>query len=488
MRACGLALLLLSALAAGAQELHVESGPANNQVFQRRPDGTATIRLSGTLTGKKANGRRIEARLQGPDGRPLAKFDWKSIAQVQKTRWDGDLSGVPVGGPYRLDVRVQDTTSAVSFTDLLVGDLWILAGQSNMEGVGDLIDVQPPSPLVHSFNLADRWVLAEEPLHTLVNAADPVHWPLNRDQVPERWTGQRLDQYLANRHKGAGPGLPFAVELAKRTGVPIGLLPCAHGGTSMEQWNSDLRDQAGDSLYGSMLRRFRAAGGSIKGMLWYQGESDANPKAAPQFETRFRKFVSSVRTDFNEPNLPFYYVQVGRFVSSVNPQEWNAIQTAQLQSEGEIRRTGMVASVDLAMDDPIHVDTQDLKRVGARLANLACTDLFPKVCTLKLGPRPVSAILSDGVIRVTFSSVNGRLVAEGRVGGFSLQGPDLARLPVLYKARLDGTDPNQVLLYVQGAIPKDSRLWYGQGSDPYCNLRDEADMAAPVFVLPVQTP
>jgi sialate O-acetylesterase len=148
----------------------------------------------------------------------------------------------------------------------------------------------------------------------------------------------------------------------------------------------------------------------------------------------------------------------------------------------------MVASVDLAMDDPIHVDTQDLKRVGARLANLACTDLFPKVCTLKLGPRPVSAILSDGVIRVTFSSVNGRLVAEGRVGGFSLQGPDLARLPVLYKARLDGTDPNQVLLYVQGAIPKDSRLWYGQGSDPYCNLRDEADMAAPVFVLPVQTP
>ena len=482
MRASALALVLLTSLAAAnVQELHVDSGIANNQVLQRGPDGAATIRLYGTLTGKKTNGRKIEARL-------FPKFDWKVISQVQKTRWDGDLSGIPVGGPYRLDVRVQDSPDIISFTDLLVGDLWILAGQSNMEGLGDLIDVQPPSPLVHSFNMADRWVLAEEPLHTLVNAVDPVHWPLNRDNVPERWTGLKLDQYLANRHKGAGPGLPFAVELAKRTGVPIGLLPCAHEGTSMEQWSPDLKDQGGDSLYGSMLRRFREAGGSVKGILWYQGESDANPKAAPQFETRFRQFVNAVRADFNQPNLPFYYVQIGRFVSSANPEEWNAIQIAQLRSEQEIRRVGMVASVDLSMDDPIHVDTQDLKRIGVRLANVACTELFPKQCTTSRGPRPLSAVLTGGVIHVTFTGVNGKLEAEGRITGFSLQGPDFQPLPILYKARLDADDPAQVLLYIQGALPKGARLWYGQGSDPNCNLHDEADMAAPVFMLPVQTP
>ena len=240
-----------------------------------------------------------------------------------------------------------------------------------------------------------------------------------------------------------------------------------------------------------MLRRFRATGGSVRGVLWYQGESDANPKAAPWFEERFRKFVQAIRADFNEPNLPFYYVQIGRSVNPANPQYWNAVQLAQLRSESEIPHVGMAAAVDLTLDDAIHVDTQDLKRVGIRLANLACSDLFPRKqnCgSLKRGPRPESATLTGNIIRVTFSGVNGRLVAEGRLAGFSLQGPDDAPLSILYKARLDPADPNGVLLYIQGNLPMDARLWYGEGKDPYCNLHDEADMAAPVFLLPVRKP
>ena len=485
------ALLVLVALAGYAQELRVASGVANNQVFQRGPSGEGAIHLSGTVAGKKTNGRVVLARLQGPDGLPVANFDWKPLSQVVKTRWDGDLNGIPVGGPYRLDIRLQDSPAIVSFSDLLVGDLWILAGQSNMEGVGDLVDVQPPSRLVHSFNMTDRWVLAQEPLHTLVDATDAVHWPLNRDQVPEKWTGQKLEQYLATRRKGAGPGLPFAVELAKSTDMPIGLLPCAHGGTSLAQWDPELKNQGGDSLYGSMLRRFREAGGSVKGVLWYQGESDANPAAAPLYEERFRKFVQAVRTDFNQPNLPFYYVQIGRFANPAYPQEWNAIQVAQLHSESEIPAVGMAPAVDLSLDDPIHIDTQDLKRIGVRLAKLACSDLFPRKgnCgAVKRGPRPVSALLTGNLIRVTFSGVNGKLIADGRLSGFSLQGPKNTTLPTLFKARLDPADPSGVLLYVQGEVPKDLEIWYGQGKDPYCNLRDELDMAAPVFVLPVQKP
>jgi sialate O-acetylesterase len=496
MVACRSALVVaLVALAGNAQELRVASGVVNNQVLQRGLDGTAAIRLSGTLTGKKVNGKIIQARLQGANGVPVANFDWKPLAQVQKTRWEGDLRAIPVGGPYRLDLRVQDSAVAASFTDLLVGDLWVLAGQSNMEGVGDLIDVEQPSPLVHSFNLADHWVLAEEPLHTLVNATDAVHWPLNREQVPERWSGEKLDHYLANRRKGAGLGLAFAVEMARRTEVPIGLLPCAHGGTSMDQWDPELRNQGGDSLYGSMLRRVRATGGSVKGVLWYQGESDANPKAAPLFEERFRSFVQAIRTDFNQPDLPFYYVQIGRSASASNAAEWNAVQAAQLRAESEIPHTTMVASVDLSLVDAIHIDTQGLKRVGGRLANVVCSEWFPRKqnCgALKRGPRPMSATWSETVsgsaIRVTFSGVNGRLIAEGRLGGFSLHGPDDTPLSIIYKARLDPADPGAVLLHLQGTLPKDAALWYGRGRDPYCNLRDEADMAAPVFVLPVSKP
>ena len=96
---------------------------------------------------------------------------------MQKLEWTADLGGIPAGGPYRIELRIQGTNAVAQVDNILVGDLWVLAGQSNMEGMGELVDVQQPDPLVHSFDLADNWVVAEEPLHTLVSAADRVHWP-----------------------------------------------------------------------------------------------------------------------------------------------------------------------------------------------------------------------------------------------------------------------------------------------------------------------
>ncbi len=106
-------------------------------------------------------------------------------------------------------------------------------------------------------------------------------------------------------------GLSFAVEMVKRTGVPIGLIPCAHGGTSMSQWDPTLKDKGGDSLYGAMIRRFQTIGGKVAGVVWYQGESDASPSAAPKFPTKFEEFVAAVRRDFGQPDLPFYMCRSG---------------------------------------------------------------------------------------------------------------------------------------------------------------------------------
>jgi len=304
--------------AASADEIRITSSPVDNQVFQRTAEQTASISLSGAATGKKVNGKDVEARLLSANSNPVPGFDWSSIGKIQKLQWSGELKGIPVGGPYRLEVRLQGSDTTISTANLLVGDLWVLAGQSNMEGHGDLVDVQQPSPLVHTFDMADRWLVAEEPLHTLVNAVDPVHWPLNAQRVPERLTGQPLEDYVTNRKKGSGLGLPFAVEMVARTNVPVGLIPCAHGGTSMDQWSPGLKDREGESLYGSMYRRVQAAGGRVKGVLWYQGESDANPKAAPAFLPKFEAFVKAVRADFNQPQLPFYFVQIGRHIDKNN--------------------------------------------------------------------------------------------------------------------------------------------------------------------------
>ncbi len=486
MRTLRLAVVgALGLLLAQAQEIRVTEGIADHQVFQRGADQTADFKLGGAVVvNKKLIGKDIEARVTAGD-RALSNLDWVPIAKIGKQpQWSGAIRGVPMGGPYRVEVRIQGGTPSFSVDNILVGDLWLLAGQSNMEGHGDLIDVQQPDPLVHSFDMADKWLVAEEPLHTMVNAADRVHWRLNENKEPERWTGERLDKFLTDRKKGAGLGLSFAVEMLRRTGIPVGLIPCAHGGTSMDQWSPALKDREGDSLYGSMLRRFHASGGNIKGMLWYQGESDAHPKPAPEFLRKFEEFVKAVRADFNEPNLPFYYVQIGRHVDNKDVAEWNAVQSAQLAAESRLQNAAMVASIDCTLDDGIHVSTRDLKRLARRLADEASRDLFPRINRygeLKRGPRPLSAKYENGVVTVTFASVNGRLETVGRISGFSIHGQKGEPVPLIYKSAIDPAAASSVLLYVGGKLPQNATLRYGFGEDPYCNLHDATDQAVPAF-------
>jgi len=461
---------LFCALSLQAATLRITGGVVDYQVFQRGADNRADIAVSGS---SDANGKTVEARLVRKQVLVLG-FDWMPLGQVAGGRFSGQLKGVPAGGPYRIELRVAGTDASAAVDNVLVGDLWVLAGQSNMQGVGDLVDTTMPHELVHNFDMADHWLVAEEPLHTLAGATDRVHWPLNAQKQPERYEGERLAKYVAERKKGAGLGLPFAVEMVRATGVPVGLLACAHGGTSMDQWSPALKDKGGDSLYGSMLRRFRLAGGKVKGVLWYQGESDASPKAAPEFQAKFERFVAAVREDFGQPEIPFYYVQIGRHVNNQNVAEWNAVQEMQRKAEQTIPNSGLVPAIDVSLDDGIHVGTQDLKMLGKRLANLA-------LGRTKRGPRPIAATFSNGVVRVAFAEVNGKLTSEGRISGFSIHVGSGEPLPLIFKARVDPQDPSAVLLSIGGKLPEGAVLHYGYGKDPYCNLRDEAGMGTPVF-------
>jgi sialate O-acetylesterase len=474
MRKAAALLFCLSVLSL-AQQARITGGVADYQVFQRGADNRADIALEGTAANGPVEARLVLRGVSAPG------FDWQAIATAKGGKWSGQFRGVPAGGPYTLEIRAGGGAVADRVTGLLVGDLWVLAGQSNMEGVGNLVDVEPPNALVNSFDQTDRWGVAEEPLHRLVDAADRVHWRRNQQKEPEKMTGEALEKFIANRKKGAGLGLPFAAEMVRRTGVPIGLVPCAHGGTSMDQWDPALRDKGGDSLYGATLRRVRLVGGKVAGILWYQGESDANPKAAPVFRQKFEHLVKMFRADFGQASLPFYYVQIGRYINLSNPADWHLVQDMQLKAEATIPRSAMAPSIDLSLDDGIHVGTPDLKRLGGRLARLACHDLFPgnaECAGFKRGPRPVAARFDNGIVRMEFSEVNGALQADGRPSGFSLHTAAGELLPLIYKVRLEG---NTALLYLDRKLPEGAELHYGYGKDPYCNVRDAADMAVPVF-------
>lgn len=465
-----LAFVLAGSLLPG-QVLRIDRGAADYQVFQRGPANAADVRVEGTAAGTQ--GKAVEARVLKA-GMTLAGFDWKPAGKAENGRWQAELKALPAGGPYRIEFRVAGARDVASASHVLVGDLWVLAGQSNMEGVGNLEDLPLPSAMVNSLDMTDTWVVAEDPLHRLVDAVDKVHWRKNAKGEIAKLEGDELRKWIEARRKGAGAGLPFALEMVRRTGVPVGLIPCAHGGTSMDQWSPDLKDKGGESLYGAMLRRIQLAGGRVRGVIWYQGESDANDKAAPLFEEKFRRFIQQLRQDTGLRDLPFYYVQIGRHVTAAPAAPWDMVQDAQVRVESQLPNVWMTTCVDCELDDGIHVGTDDLGLLGRRLANLA-------EGRLRRGPRPVAARVKGQMILVEFSEVNGRLRHAGRLNGFSIRDAAGNELPLIYRQRVSREAPNAIELLFQGKLPEDAALYYGAGRNPYVNLRDEAEMPAPAF-------
>ena len=381
--------------------------------------------------------------------------DADNMARVHTA--NDEVLELSVGGPYTIG----------DAHDVLVGDIWVLAGQSNMEGIGDLVDEEKPSPFVHSFQSREQWAQAEEPLHWLEESPRLVHHILQgRERVED------MPERDSLRVKGAGLGLTFAKERYARTGVPVGLIPSAHGGTSMQQWDPQLRDQGGASLYGALCERVKAVGGKVAGILWYQGESDCNTEDVPLYQQRMRTLIQSLRSDLAIADLPFYYVQIGSLISEESPDGWNGIRGAQRALQNELPDIAMVSAIDLELDDLIHISTQGLKRLGRRLANVVDGQRTPAILSVNLDP-------VQARIHITYRPVRGGLHASGRPAGFSLRTEDERELPRIYKTTLAG---NTVTLHLTAdPLPAATYLWYGWGLNPYCNITDSFDAAIPAF-------
>lgn len=448
--------------------ISIES-PRPNQVFQRSDEYAADIPVSGRLSGAGT----VEYRLS--DGR------WHR-AEREGDRFSGVVQEVPVGGPYTLEVRVtaKGKASLRRITGLLVGDLWILAGQSNMDGCGKLVNLEPPSRMVHAFYYDETWDVARDPLCWVNESIDPVHW--FSDDAEER---ERLNrENRAFRENGAGLGVRFGRDLYRATGVPVGLLVCSHGGTSMAQWDPSLKSQGGKSLYGSMLRRVREAGGRAAGCLWYQGESDAHSAdKGTGYAEKLRVLVESIRSDFGTPDMPFIQVQLGPFFDNeaTASEGWNRVQTEQLAAEKQIAHSALVTAIDSTLTDPIHLDAVSLRRIGARMALQAQRLRFGRT-DIEAGPRPSGISYADDSrtrLRITFAEVNGTLKpARGRCG-YTVEANG-HKLEVRGWAR-DAGDHCSVVITLAEPAPKGSVLWYGKGLTPGCELVDALDLAVPVF-------
>lgn len=455
--------------------MQLETGLFDHMVLQRTRRNVCCAVFGGRCG---ANGKVFATVRRGKA--VVRKLANVNVGLVARGRLRGLLKGVPTGGPYDIELRVGDVKHVVR--DVLVGDVWLLGGQSNMQGCGVFPRPRPArDPLVRAFFMDDRWAVAQDPIHNMWACVDAVHVDLN---------GGRPGKPDADF--GMCPGPSFGNEMRRRTGVPQGLIACAHGGTSMTQWDPQRRDEGGKSLYGALVRRLRKNGGHVAGMLWYQGESDAGVAAAPLYTTRMRKLIAALRRDAHEKALPVAIVQIARVIAmwwTEPAAAWNSIQEQQRLLPSRMANLTVVPAIDLTLDDGIHISGAGHLVLGRRLAQ-AMQALrggrragLPPIALQKL---TVETERGAAVVVAEFANVAGRLMAGGNPGGFTLVTPQGPLQP--FDVVLDGPRAR-----IRTGLPNSdmavTSLHYGHGTSPCCNIVDATGRSLPVFgPLPVCPP
>lgn len=382
-------------------------------------------------------------------------------------------------------------------------DIWVLAGQSNMDGCGRTPDTLT-DPNIYMLGLDNKWVIAQNPLHHIYNAAAPAYeltisqFPVYKNMDPVRAREELAIKREESKKKpigGVGPGIYFARHLLENIGSPVALIPCGIGGTTMEQWSPGKKKGGDSTLYGAMINRINSAGGSLKGLIWFQGESEAMSGNTTSYEKDLIYLISSLRKDTGYPELPVIIVQIGCFIikNSVMDKGYEQIREVQRSLYKKIKNVFVAASIDLPLDDWVHISTAGHKRLGRRIGELALSGIYKikghsgqiDLDSIKMCKDDLS---SSNYLLVSFSGITGKLECCERPAGFELRvNGNTTYEFVIAKTELDRENGSALRLYLSGVPSIPSQIVYGPGTNPYMNLTDSADNGIPSFG-PVEIP
>lgn len=230
--------------------------------------------------------------------------------------------------------------------------IYILAGQSNMSGRGNLDDLAA----------AER----EANPRILVYGNDGVVKPA---QEPIDSSLGQVDGVSADRLAAVGPGLFFARTMMQSVKGPFVLVPCAKGGSSISRW----RPGGGrDTLYGSCLARAREVKGRLAGILWYQGESDTEREAlAEHYGQAFKALVDAFRRDLEAEGLPVVFAQIAeqpmRPENAARYPAWQAVRRAQASLSIDCAEMVPVGALPRQADE-LHLTTAAQRQLGRMMA------------------------------------------------------------------------------------------------------------------------
>lgn len=403
------------------------------------------------------------------------RFQDQEVSTVaQGGRWLVKLQPLKAGGPFPLFIN------AVEVKDVLVGEVWVCSGQSNMR----FPLKQATTGAAALTNCVDRQLRLLS-----VSLTNTTGWS---ECAP------------ASAADFSAVGYFFGRDLRRALQTPVGLIHASLGNTSVQMWMSwpgieanpafrDLTDanQRNEANYRAALAKYEQQPGTnappkrtervfgklyasliaplqpygIRGVLWFQGE--ANSTAAAGYPRMFLELIRGWRADWGQGDFPFLFAQLGPFVT---PE----IREAQLNCWQRSTNTAMVVATD-CLEGAKEVHFPNKEPVGARLALAARANVYGDKIQAS-GPIYHMMTVTGSEIRLSFRHVGGGLVAKGgALKGFTMAGADKAFTNAT--ARIDGAQ----VIVSSPHVPQPVAVRYGWATAPELTLYNQEGLPASPF-------
>lgn len=393
----------------------------------------------------------------------------QATARPEKGSWSAQLPAVEAGGPYVLTVVNGENTKVIE--NVMVGDVWLVSGQSNMEKqMNDsnyIADTQPDIDSAYDYPGIRLYKISQNAQSVAQGDIPKSAW--------ETCTPVTVGKFSCVGYY-FGRGIYESLE----EGVPVGLIQSAVGGTKIERWISKegiadygvsgITANTSSTLYNGMIAPLQKF--NIKGVLWYQGESDWDK---PQYyENSLKALISSWRDEWNKPDMPFIYVQVAAY--SKDGYNFAPIWNAQLNTLKNVDNTAMVSAVDLCDLNDIHPPYKD--QVAARAVLAARAIAYGEEGLQYMGPIPQSIQLEGNSIRIRYDFAEGLHSTDDAIPGFRVIAGDQEASA---KAVIDGED---IVLTWDGELVPES-VSYCYTAEGGVTLYNSTDLPASPFLTAV---
>jgi sialate O-acetylesterase len=434
--------------------------------------------------------------------------EMRTVATDRIGHWSVYLKPGAAGGPFEMTVKGAAGEQPITIHDILVGDVWVASGQSNMEFA-----------MRQAATAAADLPKADNPrIRLMIVNKKAAEYPM-QDVDTEGWAASTPE--TAKNFSAAA--WYFAREIEQREHVPVGVIDSTWGGTVAEAWvrlTALGEDAALNPLFASrgkmieggadaarqiadeqkQIAEAKAAGKPvpqfpwhaplpswgpgnlwngmiapltpfpIRGAIWYQGESNSAQERWPLYNRTMRTLIEDWRRQWAVGAFPFLYVQISNFKSSTW-EDWASLRQQQVDTLG-LKNTAMAVTIDIGNPDDVH--PTDKVDVGHRLAIAARVLSYGEAIEYS-GPLFRQAVPDGAAMRVWFDHAKGLNAKGGPVTSVEVAGKEGKFVPAT--AAVEG----ETIVASSPDVPQPVAVRYGWANSPQCNLFNGEGLPASPF-------